>query len=139
MKAEFGKLKGAPLSEDEQVSLSVRAEYAKKWLAEYAPEKYKFEVQKTVPEAAKALDAAQKLALAEVQTFIVANPDSTGEALHTELHEIRKRAGLEAKAFFSAIYLSILGKESGPQAGWFLTTLDRDFLLARLKEVSIEV
>jgi lysyl-tRNA synthetase class 1 len=134
--SEFGKLKGGPLTADEVNSLNVRVEYAKKWLAEYAPEKYKFEVQQSVPEGAKALDAAQKSALAEVEKFVAANPDISGEALHSELHEIRKRAGLEAKAFFSALYLSILGKESGPQAGWFLTTLDRDFLLARLKEVS---
>lgn len=136
MSVEFGKLKGAPLTEEENASLVLRAEYAKKWLAEHAPEKYKFEVQKELPEAARSFDATRKAALAEVRRFVEANPTIPGEALHTELHEIRKRTGLEAKPFFSALYLSILGKESGPQAGWFLTTLDRDFLLMRLAEVS---
>jgi lysyl-tRNA synthetase class 1 len=136
MSAEFAKLKGAALTAEEDAALSVRSEYAKRWLAEHAPQKYKFEVQKELPEAAKAFDPGQKAALSEIRRFVEANPGISGEALHTELHEIRKRSSLEAKPFFSALYLSILGKESGPQAGWFLTTLDREFLLARLAEVS---
>jgi lysyl-tRNA synthetase class 1 len=136
MQAEFGKLKGAPLTLDEIGALEERVRYAQNWLKDYAPERYKFEVQKELPEGAKALESLQKKALLEIVTFLEANPSVSGELLHIELHEIRKRLEIEPKAYFSAIYLSILGKESGPQAGWFLTTLDRDFLITRFKEVS---
>jgi len=39
-----------------------------------------------------------------------------------------------AKEFFGAIYISILGKDSGPKAGWFLSVLPKEFLLKRLKK-----
>jgi len=42
---------------------------------------------------------------------------------------------LEPRLAFSAIYLSILGKDSGPQAGWLLAALDRDFVIKRVNEV----
>jgi len=42
---------------------------------------------------------------------------------------------LDAKAFFTAVYVAFLGKESGPKVGWFLSTLDTQFVLNRLKEV----
>jgi lysyl-tRNA synthetase class I len=32
--------------------------------------------------------------------------------------------------------LAFLGKASGPQAGWFLAALDRDFVVARLREAA---
>jgi lysyl-tRNA synthetase class 1 len=43
--------------------------------------------------------------------------------------------GISPKDAFSAIYLSILGKDSGPQAGWLLASLDKEFVVKRLKEV----
>jgi lysyl-tRNA synthetase class 1 len=36
---------------------------------------------------------------------------------------------------FSAIYLSFLGKESGPQAGWLLASLEHEFVVTRLTEM----
>jgi lysyl-tRNA synthetase class 1 len=45
-------------------------------------------------------------------------------------------SAVEPKQLFSAIYFSILGKESGPKAGWFLSVLPKDFLIKRLKEVT---
>ena len=43
---------------------------------------------------------------------------------------------VEPKEFFSAFYLSLLGKDSGPKLGWFLSVLDKEFLEKRLEEVS---
>jgi len=44
--------------------------------------------------------------------------------------------GLTPREAFSAIYLAFLGKDSGPQAGWFLAALDREFVLRRLEEAA---
>lgn len=132
---QFEKIKGEALTELEKGAIEERAKYAKAWLSKYAPDRYKFEVQKEMPEAAANFDDSQKRALSGVYTFLMENPNVTGEELHAKLHEIRKESEVEPKAFFSSIYLSILGKESGPQAGLFLANLDRDFLLERLKAV----
>ncbi|MEK7613225.1 MAG: lysine--tRNA ligase [Patescibacteria group bacterium] len=109
--------------------LEERAAYAKKWLEAYAPEKYVFKLQDTLPEAANNLTDAQKSAVKALADFIESQSNMpSGEALHTKLHELKE---------FKAIYLLFLGKESGPKAGWFLSVLPRDFVLRRLHEASV--
>lgn len=115
--------------------LETRKKYAEKWLATYAPEDYKFEIQKELPEVAKNFSAKQKESLAKLIVFLESEKDLDGQKLHSELHEIKTSLNIEPKEFFSAIYLSVLGKESGPKAGWFLSVLPKDFLVKRLKEV----
>jgi lysyl-tRNA synthetase class I len=65
-------------------------------------------------------------------------PPSSGEVMHGLIRAIPARPGanVEAKALFTAIYKIFLDKESGPQAGWFLAALPKDFVLKRLKEAS---
>ncbi len=105
--------------------LKERAAYAKKWLAEYAPEKFVFKLQESMPSVQ--LTDAQKAALAGLRAMLEANPSATAEDIHTKLHESKE---------FKAVYLAFLAKESGPKAGWFLASLPRDFVLARLAEAS---
>lgn len=132
---EIENMKGAPLTQNDVEEMQKRVHYAKYWLSTYAPEDYKFEIQVEVPEKAKLFGDDQKKALREVLSYIKENTILDGLALHTEIHEIRKRSGLDAKVFFQTIYLSVLGKESGPKVGWFLSVLDREFLIKRFKEV----
>jgi len=74
---------------------------------------------------------------------VARQPLYAGLAIHLarELPPTRDRKsgydqlGYDPKDLFSAIYLSFLGKESGPKAGWFLSVLDRKFLEKRLEEV----
>ena len=40
---------------------------------------------------------------------------------------------LDAKAAFNALYLAFLGRPNGPRAGWLLASLERDFVIGRLK------
>lgn len=107
--------------------LAERAKYAKHWLEAYAPEKFVFKLQDTLPEAAKNLAPEQKAKLAAFAGFISSRSNLDGEALHTKLHELK---------IFKEIYLAFLGKESGPKAGWFLSVLDRDFVLKRLADAA---
>lgn len=134
---EVAGLKGEEVNDADRAELAERVEYARNWLGAYAPERYRFELQTgAIPEGARALTDAQKGALQEVVSFMEANPEASGEELHSALHDIRKTTGIEARDFFSALYQATLGKDSGPQAGWFLSVLDRDFLLSRLREVA---
>ena len=59
----------------------------------------------------------------------------TGEELHEQIHEIKTEMGIPPRDAFCAIYKTFLGKDSGPQAGWLLASLDRDFVIKRLKEI----
>ena len=134
--AEVEKMKGSPLTPEDRAETELRARYARLWLERYAPEDYRYELAKELPEAARNLSEGQKKAAKGILEYIEANPVLDGQLLHTALHELRKSLGLEAQEFFSAIYLSFLGKPSGPKAGWFLSVLDRGLLLSRLREAS---
>ena len=114
--------------EADRAELDERAAYAKHWLAAYAPEKFVFRLQDSLPDAAKSLSGTAKAALRGLHDFIASRDAMpSGEELHTELHRSKE---------FKAVYLAFLGKESGPKAGWFLSSLPRDFVLQRLAEAS---
>jgi lysyl-tRNA synthetase class 1 len=135
---EIAKIKGEYLTEEERADLTERAQYARTWLAQYAPDRYKFELQATLPQAAAALSPRQKEALSLVCAYAEKHEHLDGQEFHTALHDIRKKLDIDPKEFFSALYLVTIGKESGPKAGWFLSVLDRDFLIARLREASTQ-
>lgn len=114
--------------EADRAELDERATYARQWLEAYAPEKYVFKLQDSLPDAAKNLPGTSKAALKALHEYISSKDAMpSGEELHAELHKSKE---------FKAIYLSFLGKESGPKAGWFLSVLDRDFVLTRLAEAA---
>ncbi len=41
---------------------------------------------------------------------------------------------MPASRAFAALYLAFLGRDSGPRAGWLLTALSPEFVIARLGE-----
>lgn len=134
---EVRALKGEALTEGDQKVLEERMFYASAWLTKYAPEEYKYELKiDSVPPQALQFTVVQKKALKKVLSYIQTRDKLDGQELHTKLHEIRKEEGLEPKDFFAALYVSFLGKESGPKAGWFLSVLDKKFLIKRLQEAS---
>ncbi len=133
---EVQKIKGSALTADDKKEISLRSRYALGWINTYAPEDYKYELQeKEIPEAAKKFNQKQKEALKELLDYVKSQPSLDGQLLHTKIHEIKEHFKIEPREFFSAIYLSFLGKESGPKAGWFLSILDKKFLEKRLAEV----
>lgn len=137
MLAEVALLKGSALTKDDVVELESRAHYARGWLELYAPEKFRFELkQDSLPEAAQSLSLKQKEALRAIAQYIKDTPELSGENLHKRLHELKDELSIQPQELFSAIYLTFLGKTFGPKAGWFLSVLDRSFLLSRLEEAS---
>lgn len=137
LESEALRLKGEAITPLDREELELRAKYAKIWLEKSASDEFKFSLSMdSVPESAKNLSAEQKGTLLELLTFIESHEKLDGLQLHTEIHEIRKRHAIEPKAFFGAIYQAFLGKDHGPKVGWFLSVLDRDFVISRLKEVS---
>jgi lysyl-tRNA synthetase class 1 len=127
--------KGAPLTEADREELERRVADARRWLAAYAPEHYKFEVHASLPATVSSLTRAQRQYLSRVAESL-ASRAWTGEALHEHLHALKTELSLTPREAFGAIYQAFLGKDSGPQAGWFLTALDATFVLQRLREAA---
>jgi lysyl-tRNA synthetase class 1 len=135
--AEMEALKGSPLTEDDKLEASERREYALRWVRLYAPEKFVFELQDEVPDVALGLSEQQKNALKKLHdTLMSAEALPSGEELHELLHSIKDEQGIAPAELFSALYLAFLGKPFGPKAGWFLSVLERDFVLRRLEAVT---
>ncbi|MBI4065630.1 hypothetical protein HY412_00350 [Candidatus Kaiserbacteria bacterium] len=131
LRKEAGKTKGTGLTEDEAEKLEERARYAKYWLATYAPEEFKYELQEEMPSVE--LSDVQKNALAVLADYFQ-GAERTGEELHLRLHELKTEIPISPKELFQAIYRIFLNRDSGPKAGWFLAGLPRDFVIARLIE-----
>ncbi|WP_048150277.1 lysine--tRNA ligase [Methanolacinia paynteri] len=111
-----------------------RVHRAEKWVEKYAPDMVKFTVAKELPPECAELSDGQKKAVSNLIEKYSALSTWNAEDLHNEVYEAAEGAGIDSKELFTAIYISILGKQRGPRAGWFLEALGRDFVIERLKE-----
>ena len=130
---EVAKMKESELTDVDVAELDERVVYAKRWLKEYADDKFIFTLQQTIPEATASLTETQQSALRLLSDKIELLETIDGQVLHELIHEVKAESGLTPQEFFGAIYTVFLGKASGPKVGWFLSTLTKDFLLKRLR------
>ncbi|MGZ4926482.1 MAG: lysine--tRNA ligase, partial [Halobacteriota archaeon] len=113
--------------------LQKRSQNVRNWLDRFAPSFVKFEVQETLPVQAKTLTKGQKQALLKLATALKLD-NNDPEWLHNEVYDVSAQLGIDAKSAFKAIYIALLGKNSGPRAGWFLASLDPEFVVSRFEE-----
>ena len=132
LESEAAAVKGSPLTETEKELLATRAEYARFWLATYAPAQYRYVLQETMPDIQ--ISDTQKQALILLQDYM--SEPRTGEELHARLHELKTEVPIQPKELFAAIYELFLARTSGPKAGWFLSVLPHEFVLKRLGEAT---
>lgn len=130
---EAEHLVGHSLSDEDKKELKKRLHYAQVWIDTYAPEDYQFAIQEKKPDVV--LNDIQKKAIGMVLEYLKSVDVIDGQAMHSKLHEIKEATQINPKEFFEAIYLSVLNKKSGPKAGWFLSVIDREFLVRRFGEV----
>jgi lysyl-tRNA synthetase class 1 len=132
--AAFATEKGEPLTAREQEILVERARAARAWLDAYAPERARIEVQReSLPPAAATLDAAQRAALGSLASTLATQAAWDGEALQSAIFEAARAAELPPGRAFAAVYAAFLGQPHGPRAGWLLASLERDFVVGRLR------
>lgn len=134
LQKEAEQAKGSVLTEEEKTALTKRAGYAKFWLATYAPAEFKYELQKTLPQAE--LSDVQKKALASLAEFMQEG-EKSGEDIHARLHELKSEVPIKPPELFQALYSIFLNRDSGPKAGWFLAGLPHDFVVKRLSEATV--
>jgi len=108
--------------------------YAKLWVEKYAPESEKFEVKKELPFQAKKLSSQQQKYLKKIASELNKNWDA--EEFQKKLYEWSKKLDISSKDAFAVIYLTLIGKDHGPKAGWLILSLDKEFVKKRFEEVS---
>ena len=124
--------KGTPLDTNEKNEIKRRIAYAEKWLTNFAPEQFKFEVSKSMPQDIS-LSSEQKNFLSSLAQKLNKG-EWNGHEIHEIIHDTKKVTNIDPKEAFSAIYVIFLGKNFGPKAGWFLGSLEKEFVLYRIFE-----
>jgi lysyl-tRNA synthetase class 1 len=102
------------------------------WLQKRAPEDVKFELTNNF-DAASYTDAEKQYMSSLADKIAAAPDDADGAWFHAAIYEHKDSSGLEPKELFTVLYRVLIGKTSGPRAGWFLSILPRDWLIKRLK------
>lgn len=126
LEEEAAKLKGSALTKEEKSALHTRASYVEQWLKEHAPEEYRFTILKEPPVIT--LDDVQQTALVKLAAALVACPWE-GAKIHEAIHTVKTETGIEPKKLFQPLYQAFLGRDNGPQMGWFLSTFPREGVL----------
>ncbi|MCC7553736.1 MAG: lysine--tRNA ligase [Methanobacteriaceae archaeon] len=120
------------LSEDELYQFQKRIDNVDNWLEEYGPKFVKFKVQENnIPKLP--LPDEQVEFLKELAILMEDNDFDKPEKLHDAMYEILESKNIKPQKGFQAIYKMILGQKQGPRAASFLLSLDKDFVIKRLK------
>lgn len=101
------------------------------WLQKRAPEEVKFSLVGRVDPAD--FSDAEKTFLNALGDKVASAPaDADGAWFHDAIYELRESSGLQPKEVFNSLYKALIGKSSGPRAGYFLSILPREWLVKRL-------
>ena len=112
----------------------IRAElrFIDNWLKSRAPDDVKFELSENVnPDDFTETERHFLTMLGEKVAAAPANAD--GVWFHNAIYELKDQLGLAPKDMFAALYRVLIGRTSGPRAGWFLSILPREWLVGRLR------
>jgi lysyl-tRNA synthetase class 1 len=113
-----------------------RLELARNWVRKYAPKHVRFELLERLPEEIKqSLSDGQRTGLRRLAADLRARDYSPVE-LHNHIHSVARELGIEPPSLFEAIYLVLIGRDSGPRAGNFLFALDKGFVIERFEEAA---
>ncbi len=119
------------LKKEDEERLKQRVENVRYWLTTFAPNEVKFEVKDILPKTTLTKEQQTILLL-----FKEKIPDLSWEpeSIHNEIYKISEETKIPIKTAFSAIYQILLGQEKGPRAGFFLSNLEKQFILDRVTE-----
>ena len=106
--------------------------YLSNWLDKWAPQEIKFELAKDIK--ATNFNNSQQKFLKSLAAKIKAAPvNADGEWFHKAIYDLQSELAMAPKDMFETLYKALIGKTSGPRAGWFLFILPREWLIKRLK------
>jgi lysyl-tRNA synthetase class 1 len=120
------------IGEEDMSHLSQRAECVKFWLESFAPDRVKFAIAQETPSLTLEEDHRRYL---EDLSSELSKGEWTADSIHNTIYELAQNQGLKSKTAFQLLYQAILDQKHGPRLGYFLSTLDREFVVGRLKEI----
>jgi lysyl-tRNA synthetase class 1 len=108
-----------------------RVNCVKHWLLNFAPEEVKFSLAKQLPPVTL---TDQEVGFLNALSEKLAKTEWLGDNIHNSVYDCAKESGIPAKSGFQALYQIFIDKKQGPRLGYFLSTLDKAFVLQRIAE-----
>jgi len=121
----------AKAAQSEQEIIRSELKFIDQWLDKWAPEDIKFDLNKS-PKLSDFNEVEVEYLKALATKIESAPADADGEWFHKAIYEFKDQTNLEPKQLFQTLYKALIGKDSGPRAGWFLSILPRDWLIKQL-------
>ena len=119
------------LCKEDEKRIKKRAEHTRYWLDNFAPDMVKFKVQKKLSKVnIKEEDKDFLKILLDNLKDLSWEPEN----IHNTIYESTQKKNIPPKKAFQTIYQIILAKNRGPRAGYFLSNLDKNFVIKRIKE-----
>jgi lysyl-tRNA synthetase class 1 len=108
-----------------------RVNCVKHWLQLFAPDDVKFSLARSLPDI-KLTD--QERGFLSALSVRLESTEWLGDNIHNSVYDCAKDSEIPAKAGFQALYQIFIDKKQGPRLGYFLSTLDKAFVLQRIGE-----
>ncbi|MDR2830941.1 MAG: lysine--tRNA ligase [Methanobrevibacter sp.] len=130
--SESFKYKGfKDLNEEEINEFEKRLENVANWLDKYAPKFVKFNISRKIPKLEFKDD--EKIFLKSLAILVENNDFNDATELHDKMYKIIHEHELKPQKAFQTIYKVTLGQKKGPKAASFLLSLEKNFLIKRLR------
>jgi lysyl-tRNA synthetase class 1 len=132
---QTGHLKTGKISAPERKRLQQQLNRAKNWIEGFAPKGFKLSFLEELSEKqTTAMDQSARKLLPVVAEKT--KEKKSAADIQQAIFETAKSNNLKPKQLFRAIYLALLGEESGPRAGLLILALGKEKCSARLREAA---
>lgn len=121
------------LTDETKKNLKTKAAAVRFWLDAHAPDNMKFSVQESHPEIEI---TNEEKALLKSLSAKLKNLDWEADKIHDAIYSIAVEADIKAGPIFKLVYKIFLARERGPRLGYLLASLDKDFVMGRVKHFS---
>jgi lysyl-tRNA synthetase class 1 len=110
-------------------ALQARAERAKYWVENCAPEEFRFRLRPPGEQAA--LSDAESAAIRDLRDRVIAGIEQypSDKSCAEAIYKIAEDHGMDGKVLFRAAYQALIGKDQGPRLANFLRSISRERLL----------
>jgi len=127
-----GDFDGATADDTERLKQRVRC--VRFWLNGFAPDIVKFSVSKKMPDVKLSDD---EKAYMKALVPLLSESEWNAEKIHNIVSDSGKNSKIGTKGGFQVLYKVLINRTSGPRLGHFLATMEKDFVIKRIKEASV--
>ncbi len=110
-----------------------RLKLAWNWVQDYAPEQFKFTVKEEMPDVMLSEWGEEVKELLRDTADFIETGTRAGDEIQQFIYNKAKEKEIPLKTAFMVFYQLLLGKSRGPRLGPFLASLDKEFVVKRLR------